>query len=585
VRASVWCLALSGLVSIVTVPVTVAGAGPASSATVSSTGGPSTSTTEEIPYLGDRTQVRAVPPLTYAAVVRVLGGKGGGSYALPDYHGDFVTGGDGAQVTGRIPVSSGEQLTIRVGGRGGDGNANKSPGNGGWGATGNGGRGGTSSRGDGGGGGGSSQISIGGQPIVTAAGGGGAGGTGFSSLTDGGGPGGSSGASADNGHYGNGPGAGKGGEGAMADGPSGDNGGDSGASLGGGGGGGAAGYYGGEGGQAGGFGGGGGGGGGGAWSFAYSPRIENTAIVRGTTGDGNGLVVITWIRQVPVCLDQVIPVPLDSPPLHVQLHCNSDSNPSSFRIEAYPAHGSVEHWNPTIGAFKYVPTKGYSGVDYLQFVGLHGTVPSAPATVTFSVNQTVPPMTITASSTEVYVGQPPTLTVQMPSNATGSVGFYDEDQPGTDKGIGTADLVDGVATLTTPTKTLALGVHYIHASYGGQGRYLPNDSNVVTITVSRALPSMVLTPGATLVYFGGPQPTLSLRMPSNATGYVGFYDEDQPGTDKGIGTADLVDGVATFTMPARTLTLGTHHIHASYGGDGRYLPNDSNMVTVTVKQR
>jgi hypothetical protein len=76
------------------------------------------------------------------------------------------------------------------------------------------------------------------------------------------------------------------------------------------------------------------------------------------------------------------------------------------------------------------------------------------------------------------VGEAPVLTVTMPAAATGYVRFYDSVLGD----IGTAPIVDGIATLT-PTKSLDVGTHLIYASYHGDTRYGPNGSNVVVITV------------------------------------------------------------------------------------------------------
>jgi Bacterial Ig-like domain (group 3) len=97
-------------------------------------------------------------------------------------------------------------------------------------------------------------------------------------------------------------------------------------------------------------------------------------------------------------------------------------------------------------------------------------------------------MELTVSVTSVLRGSSPTFTVRMPRDiTTGYVGFYDDQIPGPDKGIGTADLHDGAATLTRPTRTLPEGLNAIHASYGGEeDKYAPNDSNVVTVMVGVA---------------------------------------------------------------------------------------------------
>jgi hypothetical protein len=337
---------------------------------------------------------------------------------------------------------------VKVGGYGGDADRDVNPGPGGWGATGNGGRGGGASRGDGGGGGGATGIAIGacagcaGSTVLVAGGGGGAGGVGSYSDVDNGGPGGSSGATVDPGHQGQGVAAGTGGGGGANGSPPGGGGGN-GKDLGGAGGGGGAGGVGGSGGAGGRFGG-GGGGGGGAGSSHPSPQLGHLSIVRGTTSDGNGLVAITWADAVPNCLDQTLTVPLDSPGVPVQLRCAGTSRPTSFRIVATPEHGHLDNRDLTRGSFTYVALPGYSGLDTMTFQALTDGAASVPATVTFVVDQTVPPMSLTASSTQVVVGRPPTFTVTPPKDATGRVGFYDQAQPGADKGIGTAPIVDGV---------------------------------------------------------------------------------------------------------------------------------------------
>jgi Ricin-type beta-trefoil lectin domain len=234
-------------------------------------------------------------PITGTAEVSVIGGHGGETGGSSER----VSGGDGALVTGLLPVTYGETLKIYVAGRGQDGNgSNRTPGAGGWGARGFGGRGGDASGlfgQAGAGGGGASAIERGSQVLVMAGGGGGGAGHGFDSGIDIAGPGGSSGGShgADPGHDGKGPGRGKGGAGGSE--PTGAGGGGGHSSYsGGGGGGGGSGLKGGAGGGGGGFGG-GGGGGGGAGSWHHATELADAHVSRGSTSDGNGVVTITYL--------------------------------------------------------------------------------------------------------------------------------------------------------------------------------------------------------------------------------------------------------------------------------------------------
>jgi hypothetical protein len=426
------------------------GAGAASASALAAARIPAASVTETFGYAGEVTQTAVVPVGATLAQVAVIAGKGGGTKGLRTH----VTGGDGAQVSGQIAVSAGEVLRLQVAGHGGNANYNHGPGGGGWGATGHGGHGGAAFYGDGGGGGGASGLEIDGNTVVTAGGGGGAGGRGLYE-TYAGGPGGSSGATVDPGHNGGGLSAGKGG----------------------GGGGGADGGFGGGGAGIGA----GGGGGGGAGSSHHTSRLEAPQVVRGTTSDGNGLIVITWNDvSAPVCADQAVDVPLDSPGVPVGLPC---SRITGSRIDAGPRHGHLVNVDPAAGTFSYVPDLGYTGDDELTFQGLFGDLASAVHTLTFVVRDPAP-MDLTASSDHVVLGHPPVLTVTMPAGATGIVGFYDEDLPGTGKAIGTVPITGRLATLVTPTRELGVGTHSVYASYGGNARYGPADSNVVVIIVS-----------------------------------------------------------------------------------------------------
>jgi hypothetical protein len=96
-----------------------------------------------------------------------------------------------------------------------------------------------------------------------------------------------------------------------------------------------------------------------------------------------------------------------------------------------------------------------------------------------------PSMVLSASANQIEHGQsPPVFTLRMPADATGEAGFYNLSLPGPDKGIGVAPIIDGTATLRTPTKALLPGQNDIQASYLGNDKYAAHDSNTVTVTVS-----------------------------------------------------------------------------------------------------
>jgi hypothetical protein len=342
--------------------------------------------TVEFGYVGPHPQPVTVPSGATYADVRVIGGHGGAATAGTCC---VYVGGDGAQISGRLPVHGGEVLQVNVAGGGAEGTGTGAGGAGGWGPTGPGGPGGHGSGVygyAGGGGGGASSIVAGSETVIVASGGGGGGGKGFESGIDSGGPGGSAGEfGADPGHNGKGPGSGGGGAGG-ANSSGGGTGGGGGSWSGGGGGGGGAGVAGGYGGGGGGFGG-GGGGGGGAGSWSYASSLLAPAVARGTAPGGNGLVQITWITGpvVPVCFDQTVTVPADSPGVRFQLQCAPGSLVTSYRVTVFPDHGFLDNRNFVTGTFTYVPLPGYHGTDTMVYQGLHADTPSAPTTVTFNV--------------------------------------------------------------------------------------------------------------------------------------------------------------------------------------------------------
>jgi hypothetical protein len=244
-------------------------------------------------YDGAHAQQVTVPYGVAWARVVVIGGHGGGTHDVAP----STVGGDGAEVSGEIPVREGMVLTLYVGGAGGRPTSTLGAGRGGWGSAelshagyaGNGGAAATSAVDDGGGGGGASSVQLTSHLFVIAGGGGGAGGRGLANGGDGGTVY-EGGAIA--GHKGAGAGAGKGGGGGTEPTCAGGTGGD-GKWSGGGGGGGGQGEHGGGGGGGGGFGA-GGGGGGGAGSWYFSSIVRNPKVTPGAISDGNGQIRITW---------------------------------------------------------------------------------------------------------------------------------------------------------------------------------------------------------------------------------------------------------------------------------------------------
>lgn len=102
-------------------------------------------------------------------------------------------------------------------------------------------------------------------------------------------------------------------------------------------------------------------------------------------------------------------------------------------------------------------------------------------------------------------------------------------------------------------------------------------------TVRGSAPAPItLTAAAATVPEGGSF-TLTAKLPADAVGPVGFYDQNIVRDDKGIGVATIVDGTATLRQSTTALGPGIDHkISASWGGDAKYAASDSSPITLTV---
>ena len=188
---------------------------------------------------------------------------------------------------------------------------------------------------------------------------------------------------------------------------------------------------------------------------------------------------------------------------------------------------------------------------------LNFTSPPTSNTVSQVVNQdsSTKPVLTNAPSTTTY-GTTVTFTVTMPASASGVVTFLDNGAS-----IGTGTLTGGVATL--PVSNLAVGSHPITATYPGDSNFAASVSNGVTETINKqASETISLTSNTNPAAFST-SVTFTATVPSDAKGTVTFYDN---GVSIGTGTVNA--GIATYATS--TLSVGTHPITATYGGDTNY---------------
>jgi len=163
-----------------------------------------------------------------------------------------------------------------------------------------------------------------------------------------------------------------------------------------------------------------------------------------------------------------------------------------------------------------------------------------------------------------------TITETLPPGVTGTVTFSD----GTTV-LGSATIVSGVATLTVPS--LPLGVDSITAATSGDANNNPAVSPPTLVTVGKTGSVVTLTSSANPSAFNQ-SVTFSAVVHSGATGLVTFLDGSTM-----LGTGVLNNsGVATFSTSA--LTIGSHPITASYGGDSSYSSSISSVLTQVVSR-
>lgn len=204
----------------------------------------------------------------------------------------------------------------------------------------------------------------------------------------------------------------------------------------------------------------------------------------------------------------------------------------------------------------------------------YNAITSSPTSL--SAIQGTPTVSVAPSSNPVPNGASVTLTSTVAGSGlmpTGGVTFYDGT---TELGAGT---LNGSGVATFATTGLSIGSHAITASYTGDSNYTAGTSATLVLTVSKSIPTAILNASANPVLYGSQvafMATLTGGGPA-PTGTVTFFD----GTTE-LGTETLSKGIAAYATSA--LSLGSHSITASYGGDSNYALTTSPATVVQVSQ-
>ena len=182
-----------------------------------------------------------------------------------------------------------------------------------------------------------------------------------------------------------------------------------------------------------------------------------------------------------------------------------------------------------------------------------------------------------ANTPSTLAGQPAieTATVSSASGIpTGTVTFYDG---ATVIGTGTLN-AQGVATFTT--STLSVGVHTLHAVYGGDANYTGSTSATWTQTVSLATTTLTLT-GPTAPVNAGTPVNLSSTLSTSGTTTTGTLTLLDGGT---VIATQPVTAAGVFVFSTSTLSIGTHSLTTSYSGDANNAAAVSPVLIVTIQQ-
>ncbi|HLJ95832.1 MAG TPA: Ig-like domain repeat protein [Gemmataceae bacterium] len=209
-------------------------------------------------------------------------------------------------------------------------------------------------------------------------------------------------------------------------------------------------------------------------------------------------------------------------------------------------------------------------------------------TMTQAVSQATTMLSVSSSVGPSVSGQMVTFTAALTNNGssapTGVVLFSDG---GMSIGQGTLSTNGGMTAASFTTSTLSVGTHTITASYGGDGNYQPSMASL-TQTVSKGNTAAVVVSSAPFTVSGQTATftaTVMVNSPgstavANPTGVVMFSDGSR---SMGQGTLSTHGGTTTASFSTSSLTVGSHTITASYGGDSNFLASTAG-VTQTVNQ-
>ncbi len=230
---------------------------------------------------------------------------------------------------------------------------------------------------------------------------------------------------------------------------------------------------------------------------------------------------------------------------------------------------------PAVGT--YALSAAYSGdgnYNSAATSGVNITVTKGTTSITVAPASATP----TAGSSMVVTA---TITASTSGTTvpTGTVSFTMDGSP-----VG-SNPVSGGRTASVTITVPSTGTHTLQATYSGDSNFLSSVSSVASFTVAKTTTITVVVPSTTAPALGASLPvTIDVTPATVNTSYPsGTVTVTVDGASVGVVTlAAGSPATASFTIPASTLTPGTHAISGVYSGNTYYATSTASGVTVTV---
>jgi large repetitive protein len=223
----------------------------------------------------------------------------------------------------------------------------------------------------------------------------------------------------------------------------------------------------------------------------------------------------------------------------------------------------------TLAAGNHGVTAAYSGDS--------NDTASTSAAISQTVQQAATQTTVSSASSTILAGKPATFNVLVTSANGVPAGQASVRDGSTVLGMVT---LSATGTATFSTSSLARGTHSITVAYLGNGNYTASISTAEQFVVQLAQPTLTLSGPANPVDAGTMASfTAALTSPGvSPTGTLMLLDSSST-----IGTATIA-GAGSSAFSTAALSIGTHTLTASYGGDANNSAATSASVTVVVRQ-